>query len=79
MHFEGTSAVENLSTGGAVVTEAAKEMSTFNVIPHIRPASVREHLADGAEVLVAFRILREELVEVRRLPDASEVGTCGAT
>ena len=33
MHFEGTPAIENLSTGGAVVTEAAKEMSTFKRIP----------------------------------------------
>ena len=79
MHFKGTSAIENLSTGGAVVTEAAKEMPTFNVIPHIGSASVWEHLADGADILVAFRILCQELVEVRRLPDAGKVGTCGAT
>ena len=78
MHFEGTPAIENLSTGGAVVAEAAKEMPTLDVIPHIRPASVRENLADGAEILVALCILGEELVQVRRLPDAGEVGTLTA-
>ena len=79
MHFEGTPAIENLSAGCAVVAEAAKEMPTLDVIPHISPASMREHLADGAEVLVAFGIFGEKLVQVRWLPDASEVGTCEAS
>ena len=79
MHFEGTPAIENLSAGCAIVAEATKEMATLNVIPHIGPASMREHLADGAEVLVAFGIFGEKLVQVRRLPDASEVGTCEAS
>ena len=78
MYFKGTFAIENLATSRAGVREAAEEMSTLNVVPHIGSPSVGEDLADGAEVLVAFRILREELVEVRRLPDAGEVGTCGA-
>ena len=58
MHFKGTPAIENLSTGFAAVAEAAEEMSTFDVIPHIGPASVREHLAYRAEILVVFRIFR---------------------
>ena len=79
MHFEGTPAIENLSAGCAIVAEATKEMATLNVIPHISPASMREHLADGAEVLVAFGIFGEKLVQVRRLSDAGEVGTCAAS
>ena len=79
MHFEGTPAIENLSTGCAVVAEATKEMPTLDVIPHVCPASVREHLADGAEVLVAFGIFGQELVQVRRLPDAGKFCTCEAS
>ena len=58
MHFKGTPAIENLSTGVAAVAEATKEMPAFDVVPHIGPASVREHLADGAEILVVLGIFR---------------------
>ena len=79
MHFEGTPAIEDLSAGCAIVAEAAKEMPTLNVIPHIGPASMREHLADGAEVLVGLGVLQEELVQIRGILDRREVHTCAAT
>ena len=79
MHFEGTPAIENLSACCAIVAEATKEMATLNVIPHIGPASMREHLADGAEVLVALGVPEEELVQVRGVLDRREVHTCAAT
>ena len=54
-------------------------MPAFNVVPHIRPASVGEDLADGADVLLVLLIFGEELVQVGRLPDLGKVATCAAT
>lgn len=79
MYFKSTFAIENLATSRAGVREAAEEMSTFNVVPHIGSPAVGEHLADGAEILVALRVSQEELVEIRGVPDFREVNTCAAT
>ena len=79
MHFKSTFAIENLATSCAGVGEAAEEMSTFNVVPHIGSPTVGEDLADGAEILVGLGVLQEELVQVRGVPDPREVHTCAAT
>ena len=79
MHFKGTFVIENLATSCAGVREAAEEMSTFNVVPHIGSPAVGEDLADGAEVLVALGVPQEELVQVRGILDRREVHTCAAT
>ena len=79
VNFKSPPAVKNFSTIVAVVREAAEEMPAFNVVPHIRPASVGEDLADGADVLPALIIFGEELVQVGRLPDLGKVATCAAT
>ena len=75
MYFKGTFAIENLATSCAGVGEAAEEMSTFNVVPHIGSPAVGEDLADGAEILVGLGVLQEELVQVRGIPDRREVHT----
>ena len=64
MHFKGTFAIENLATSCAGVGEAAEEVSTFNVVPHIGSPAVGEDLADGAEVLVGLGVPQEELVQI---------------
>ena len=79
MYFKGTFAIENLATSRAGVREAAEEMSTFNVVPHIGSPAVGEDLADGAEIFVALRVSQEELVQVCGVPDPREVRTCAAT
>ena len=65
MYFKSALAIENLATSRAGVREAAEEMSTFNVVPHIGSPAVGEDLADGAEILVALRISQEKLVQIR--------------
>ena len=79
MHFKGTFAIEDLATSRAGVREAAEEMSTFNVVPHIGSPAMGEDLTDGAEVLVAFGVSQEELVQIRGVLDLREVRTCAAT
>lgn len=79
MHFKGTFAIENLATSCAGVGEAAEEMSTFNVVPHIGSPAVGEDLADGAEILVALGVPQEELVQIRGILDRREVHTWAAT
>ena len=79
MYFKGTFAIENLAASRAGVREAAEEMSTFNVVPHIGSPSVGEDLADGAEILVALGVSQEELVQIRGVLDPREVHTCAAT
>ena len=79
MYFKSALAIENLATSCAGVREAAEEMSTFNVVPHIGSPAVGEHLADGAEILVALGVSQEELVQVCGVPDPREVRTCAAT
>ena len=54
MHFKSTFAIEDLATSCAGVGEAAEEMLTFNVVPHIGSPAVGEDLADGSEILVAL-------------------------
>ena len=73
MHFKSTFAIEDLATSCAGVGEAAEEVSTFNVVPHIGSPAVGEDLADGAEVLVALGVLQEELVQVRGVPSPHPV------
>ena len=58
MYFKSALAIENLATSCAGVREAAEEMSTFNVVPHIGSPAVGEGLADGAEILVVLGIFR---------------------
>ena len=79
MYFKGALAIENLATSRASVREAAEEMSTFNVVPHIGSPSVGEDLADGAEILVVLGVPQQELVQIRGVPDPREVRTCTAT
>jgi len=79
VHFKGTFAIEDLATSRAGVREAAEEMSTFNVVPHIGSTAVGEDLADGAEILVALGVPQEELVQIRGIPDLRKVHTCAAT
>ena len=79
MHFKSTFAIEDLATSRAGVGEAAEEVSTFNVVPHIGSPAVGEDLADGAEILVALGVLQEELVQVRGVLDRREVHTWAAT
>ena len=79
MYFKGTFAIENLAASRAGVREAAEEMSTFNVVPHIGSSAVGEDLADGAEILVALGVSQEELVQVCGVPDRREVRICAAT
>ena len=79
MHFKGTFAIENLATSRAGVREAAEEVSTFNVVPHVCSPAVGEDLADRAEILVALGVPQEELVQICGIPDCREVRTCAAT